>query len=175
MVFARNVNANLPRNLRRSLTFFGRKVDYNWVLKGVYKMLKTPPFVTPFALVSLVLALGATNVVVNKTTHTNEGAKVTNTRVDRRPADDQRRDDSDRNRDSSSDRQTNDQSSSSTVNQQSQSTTNNTNETGNTNRDNSTARSNSTTTNNNSSNTSGANGTGGTTSNQGNTTATNNE
>ena len=43
------------------------------------KMAKTPPFVTPFALVSLVLALGATNVVVNKTTHTNEGAKVTTT------------------------------------------------------------------------------------------------
>ena len=37
---------------------------------------KIPPLVTPFALVSLVLALGATNVVVNKTTHTNEGAKV---------------------------------------------------------------------------------------------------
>ena len=37
---------------------------------------KTPPFVTPFALVSIVLALGATNVVVNKTTHTNEGARV---------------------------------------------------------------------------------------------------
>ena len=38
--------------------------------------MKTPPFVTPFALVSLVLALGATNVVVNKTTNTNEGAKM---------------------------------------------------------------------------------------------------
>lgn len=46
---------------------------------GEEKMAKTPPFVTPFALVSLVLALGATNVVVNKTTHTNEGAKVTTT------------------------------------------------------------------------------------------------
>ena len=38
---------------------------------------KIPPLVTPFALVSLVLALGATNVVVNKATHTSEGAKVT--------------------------------------------------------------------------------------------------
>ncbi len=37
--------------------------------------MKTPPFVTPFALVSLVLALGATNVVVNKTTNTSEGLK----------------------------------------------------------------------------------------------------
>ncbi len=35
---------------------------------------KIPPLVTPFALVSLVLALGATNVVVNKATHTSEGA-----------------------------------------------------------------------------------------------------
>ena len=41
--------------------------------------MKTPPFVTPFALVSLVLALGATNVVVNKTTNTSEGAKIVST------------------------------------------------------------------------------------------------
>ncbi|MDU3492575.1 MAG: hypothetical protein E7F56_08085, partial [Limosilactobacillus fermentum] len=38
--------------------------------------LNTPPFITPFALVSVVLALGATNVVVNKTTNTNNGAAV---------------------------------------------------------------------------------------------------
>ena len=37
---------------------------------------KIPPLVTPFALVSLVLALGATNVVVNKATHTSEGAPL---------------------------------------------------------------------------------------------------
>ena len=45
---------------------------------------KIPPLVTPFALVSLVLALGATNVVVNKTTHTNEGAKVSRVSSQRR-------------------------------------------------------------------------------------------
>ena len=52
---------------------------------------KIPPLVTPFALVSLVLALGATNVVVNKTTHTNEGAKVT--RVSSRRSDESTMDD----------------------------------------------------------------------------------
>ena len=44
---------------------------------------KIPPLVTPFALVSLVLALGATNVVVNKATHTSEGAKVTSVSTSR--------------------------------------------------------------------------------------------
>ncbi len=34
---------------------------------------RTPPFITPFAIVSLVLALSATNVVANKVTNTNEG------------------------------------------------------------------------------------------------------
>lgn len=38
---------------------------------------RTPPFLTPFAIVSIVLALGATNVVVNKATNTSEGAAVT--------------------------------------------------------------------------------------------------
>ncbi len=37
---------------------------------------RTPPFISPFAIVSIVLALGATNVVVNKTTHTVNGAIV---------------------------------------------------------------------------------------------------
>ena len=40
---------------------------------------RTPPFITPFAIVSIVLALGATNVVVNKATNTSEGAMVTKT------------------------------------------------------------------------------------------------
>ena len=40
---------------------------------------KIPPFVTPFALFSIVLALGATNVVVNHATHTSEGARVSST------------------------------------------------------------------------------------------------
>ncbi|MBM6940010.1 hypothetical protein H5975_00655, partial [Lactobacillus coleohominis] len=79
-------------------------------------MLKTPPFVTPFALVSLVLALGATNVVVNKTTHTNEGAKVTNTRTVRQNSDDQQNSNSS-SRNDNSDRD-NDQSSSSSTTRQ---------------------------------------------------------
>ena len=37
---------------------------------------RTAPFVTPFAIMSAVLALGATNVAVNKVTHTSEGARV---------------------------------------------------------------------------------------------------
>lgn len=44
---------------------------------------RTPPFITPFAIVSIVLALGATNVVVNKTTHTNNGAKATSSVINR--------------------------------------------------------------------------------------------
>ncbi|WP_279403589.1 hypothetical protein [Secundilactobacillus kimchicus] len=38
---------------------------------------RTPPFITPFAIVSVALALGATNVVVNTATHSNEGAPKT--------------------------------------------------------------------------------------------------
>lgn len=34
---------------------------------------RIPPIVTPIALLSVVLALGATNVAVNTATHTNEG------------------------------------------------------------------------------------------------------
>ncbi|MDT6965809.1 hypothetical protein [Lactiplantibacillus pentosus] len=42
---------------------------------------RTPPFISPFAIVSIVLALGATNVVVNKTTHTVNGAKASSSVV----------------------------------------------------------------------------------------------
>lgn len=34
---------------------------------------RTPPLLTPFAIMSIVLALGATNVAVNEVTHTSEG------------------------------------------------------------------------------------------------------
>ena len=34
---------------------------------------RTAPFITPFAIMSAVLALGATNVAVNTVTHTSEG------------------------------------------------------------------------------------------------------
>ena len=34
---------------------------------------RTPPFITPFAILSGVLALGATNVAVNTATGTSEG------------------------------------------------------------------------------------------------------
>ena len=34
---------------------------------------RTPPFITPFAILSAVLALGATNVAVNTATGTSEG------------------------------------------------------------------------------------------------------
>lgn len=37
---------------------------------------RTPPLLTPFAILSIVLALGATNVAVNKVTHTTEGKAV---------------------------------------------------------------------------------------------------
>ena len=36
-------------------------------------MKRTAPFITPFAIFSAVLALGATNVAVNTVTHTSEG------------------------------------------------------------------------------------------------------
>ncbi|XIF19557.1 MAG: hypothetical protein AJITA_00214 [Acetilactobacillus jinshanensis] len=45
------------------------------------KMHRTPPFVTPFAILSLIIILGASNVFENKVTHTNEGAPVRQTRV----------------------------------------------------------------------------------------------
>lgn len=35
---------------------------------------RTPPIITPFAILSMALALGATNVVTNSVTKTNEGA-----------------------------------------------------------------------------------------------------
>ncbi|KGH79611.1 hypothetical protein X281_08910, partial [Oenococcus oeni IOEB_0607] len=35
---------------------------------------RVPPFLTPPAIVSIVIALGAVNVVTNATTHTSEGA-----------------------------------------------------------------------------------------------------
>ena len=37
---------------------------------------RTQPLLTPFAILSIVLALGATNVAVNKVTHTSEGKAV---------------------------------------------------------------------------------------------------
>ncbi len=37
---------------------------------------RTPPFITPFAIVSIALALGATNVVVNSVSHAKEGKPV---------------------------------------------------------------------------------------------------
>ena len=40
-------------------------------------MKRTAPFITPFAIFSAVLALGATNVVVNTATHTVEGKPKT--------------------------------------------------------------------------------------------------
>ena len=44
-------------------------------------MKRVPPLLTPFAILTICLALGATNVVTNTVTHTQEGAKVTNTNV----------------------------------------------------------------------------------------------
>ncbi|WP_054700741.1 hypothetical protein [Secundilactobacillus odoratitofui] len=41
---------------------------------------RTPPFITPFAIVSIALALGATNVVVNSVSHSSEG-KPTSSKV----------------------------------------------------------------------------------------------
>ena len=38
---------------------------------------RVPPLLTPFAILSAVLALGATNVAVNKVTHTSEGRQIT--------------------------------------------------------------------------------------------------
>ncbi|MDM7515801.1 hypothetical protein QUF07_03645 [Lentilactobacillus sp. TOM.63] len=38
---------------------------------------RIPPLITPFAILSISLALGATNVVVNKVTSTNEGTPTT--------------------------------------------------------------------------------------------------
>ena len=39
-------------------------------------MRKTPPFITPFAILSIIILLGTTNVVENKVTHTQEGGPV---------------------------------------------------------------------------------------------------
>lgn len=38
---------------------------------------RIPPLVTPFAILSISLALGATNIVANKVTSTNEGTPTT--------------------------------------------------------------------------------------------------
>lgn len=38
---------------------------------------RIPPLITPFAILSISLALGATNVVVNNVTSTNEGTPRT--------------------------------------------------------------------------------------------------
>ena len=35
---------------------------------------RTPPFITPVALVSIILALSAANAIVNVSTHTSNGA-----------------------------------------------------------------------------------------------------
>ena len=43
---------------------------------------RTPPLITPFAILSAVLALGATNVAVNTATHTSEGQVVSRTQDD---------------------------------------------------------------------------------------------
>lgn len=40
-----------------------------------------PPFVTPFAILSIIILIGTSNLVVNHVTHTQEGAPIRNGRV----------------------------------------------------------------------------------------------
>ena len=42
---------------------------------------RTPPFLTPIAIVTMIIALSATNVIVNKATNTSEGAPVRSSKV----------------------------------------------------------------------------------------------
>ena len=41
----------------------------------------TPPFITPFAILSVIILIGTSNLVVNHVTHTREGAPARPTRV----------------------------------------------------------------------------------------------
>ena len=41
----------------------------------------TPPFITPFAILSMIVLIGTSNLVVNHVTHTQEGAPARPTRV----------------------------------------------------------------------------------------------
>ena len=91
---------------------------------------KIPPLVTPFALVSLVLALGATNVVVNKATHTSEGAKVTSVSTSRQFQQSGDVESNQSSRNSQSDRDDNDESASNSSTTRTSNSNNTTDDTG---------------------------------------------